>query len=117
MEEVLGILSVSQLFFVFVFVACIGFVLYFLVMINRGYQLIGGSAGLHSKLIGINGAIIAFGIALAFLFMTLMSSPEYVFTLTSISTKVDLFLAFFFIAFLSAMVTTTFLLFTKRGGI
>ena len=102
-----GLMVVFFLFFMFALAFLVG------VTLSGGYKL--NQRLITWNLAGASTAIALFGTALGIFAIAIILSPYYAWTNTGLE-SIDVFLTYGVVAFVVAMLTVTFLFYTKRGG-
>jgi hypothetical protein len=107
-------MDMAQMLFLFVAFFLFGMSFLIGVILTRGYQL--KTEWLTWNLAGATAAIVLFGIALGIFVLGMLLSPGYV-AITVGSEFWDMYITMVIIGFVVAMINTTFLMYTKRGGL
>jgi hypothetical protein len=112
--EIPVVIDTAQMLFFFIAFFLIGFALLLTLILSKGYQL--NATHITVNLAGAVSVMVFFGMALGILVIGMLMSPGYVTVPFAMGEKVDMFITMAVIGFVVAMIATTFLVYTKRGG-
>ena len=112
--ELSDVIDSYQLLVLVGVLALIAFGLITYIILNKGYEL--GAKRIEYNLMGTVTSIVLFGMALGIFVIAMLLSPGYVTVALPFGENADMGLTLLVIAFITSMISVTFLVYTKRGG-